>query len=380
MESNELQGLFEALPCVAMVFSKDGKLRYCNDAAQEVMGQVQKVRNTLTDVFTVQSAELIERYLNLGTTENEDLQELLEIKSSYQFPLEMAFQLRWWVRPETEPLLILTANKPKVVSSEHARLEEDYRTLRSIIETLNIPTWCIEYSEPVDLSGSDKEIIRQVFENDSRWYMCNKAMARLYDIPDDLDFNKHPVRINFPRSPQNEAFIQELIDNDYFVDDALSIDTSHDGSLMYISNTVRTHIEHGLMRRMWGTCRDITRDRRMEAQMKQRENEMRGVLSSVPEVIVVVDGQSVLQGANPAFEHQLGWRIDDWLGKELTQVVNLKPYTMRNKEMRSGAAQRFIVPVSCADKKTRNFDTSLAYFDDDINSNWFVGVLRQVEG
>lgn len=379
MESAELSGLYGALPCVVMAFTQGGELAHCNAIAKELMGPTDKDKITLADIFASQSAQLLKQHLNAGCNKNNELQEILEINSSYQFSLELLAQIRWWLPSEGEPLLILTAIEPKLLPEKHSKLEKDYRTLRSLIETSATPTWCIEYTEPVDLNVSDKEIIRQVFENDSHWYMCNKAMARLYDIPDDLDFNKQPVRMNFPRSPQNEAFIQELIDCGFFIDEALSVDSSHDGRLMYIANTVRPHIEFGMLHRMWGTSRDITQDKRKEAQLKQRENEMREVLSSVPDIILVVDEKLVLQGANPAFEKQLGWRIDDWLGKKLTQVVDLQPYTMQKKEMMSGGARRFVVPIFCADNKTRNFDASLAHFVDDLNGDRFVGVLRQVE-
>lgn len=376
MDETEFLELLRVLPFMVMVFSRSGKLRYLNMNAQETLGQRLGEDSTIADIFSDQSAEVLNTHLLGDYQKAGELQEILEINSSSRFSLEILAQLKWWTPADGQPLLVLSAVDARAQLREHVKLQDDYRTLRSLIETSATPTWCIEYTEPVDLNTSDTEIIRQVFENDSHWYMCNKAMARLYDLPDDLDFNKLPVRRNFPRSPKNEAFVQELIDNDFIADDALSIDINYDGSRMYIANTVRPHIECGMLRRMWGTSRDITQDKRKETQLRQREHEMREVLSSVPDVILVVDEKLVLQAANPAFEKELGWRIDDWLGKTLEEVVDFRPYVMTKKEIKNDNAKRFVVPVLCADQQIRNYHASFAYFSDDLNGGRYVSVLR----
>src|SRR5439155_4366405 len=117
----------------------------------------------------------------------------------------------------------------------------------------------IEYTEPVDVTQPEAEIVRQVFENDCHWSMCNRAMAHLYNLPDDLDFNRQPVSTYFRRSPENEAFVRQLIAENFQVDAAPAIDVRHDGTLAHVENSVRAHIESGLMVRMWGTVRDMTR-------------------------------------------------------------------------------------------------------------------------
>ncbi len=84
--------------------------------------------------------------------------------------------------------------------------------LKSFAQLSSEAMWCIEFSEPVDLALCDDEIVRQVFENDCHWRLCNESMARIYNLPPGLDFNKQPVSQYFPRNPENEAFVRQIIE------------------------------------------------------------------------------------------------------------------------------------------------------------------------
>jgi hypothetical protein len=74
-----------------------------------------------------------------------------------------------------------------------AGLESKVKMLDTVIETSAEAMWCMEFSEPVNLRSSAQEIVRQVFENKCHWIMCNQAMARLFDLPDGVDFIRQPV-------------------------------------------------------------------------------------------------------------------------------------------------------------------------------------------
>lgn len=157
------------------------------------------------------------------------------------------------------------------VRAGYVRLAEDNALLRNIVEDAAEAHWCIEFVEPVDVAQPRAEIVRQIFENQSVWRMCNRAMADLHDLPRDVDFNSQSVRLYWPRNPQNEAFAERIIDNDYAIDRAVSIDLSHDGTQMYLENDVRAEIADGYLRRLWGNCRDVSdRERRLKEQAPSR--------------------------------------------------------------------------------------------------------------
>ena len=262
-------------------------------------------------------------------------------------------------------------------SEEQCRLlEEKYSTLFEMTKASTTPTWCIEFTEAVVLNSSTSEVVRQVFQNQCYWSMCNTAMADLYGLPDDLDFNNQPVNLYFPRSEDNEDFVLELIDNDFSVDRSLSVDTNYDGALVYIENTVRAKIRDGCLHRIWGTARDVTEDKRKHDRLVRRESEMRGVLSSVPDVILVVDSAATLLGANPAFESSLGWSVDDWLGRDISELVDLRACFKEISGEGNMGPIRFTVSIKPAIGEALDFDISLTDMFDEIRNDCYVVVMR----
>lgn len=144
------------------------------------------------------------------------------------------------------------------VGSHYDQLATDFLLLSNIIRCAKEAHWAIVFLEPVDTTQGREEIIRQVFENQSVWRMCNPALSRLYGLPEDMDLNTQSVRLYWPRSPENEAFVGHIIDGNYSVDDAISVDRKHDGTNLYVSNDVRADIVDGFLVRLWGNIRNVT--------------------------------------------------------------------------------------------------------------------------
>ena len=200
------------------------------------------------------------------------------------------------------------------------RLENE--VLRSFVDTSRDALFCIEFLEPVDLTAPEPEIIRQVFENECVWRLCNSAMASLYKLPKDRDFNAQNVRFVFPRNPENERFVRELIEADFDLDGALSLDQDYEGRKVYMENDVRGQISEGMLQRMMGTVRNISQQKIREQELTERLNAMSDVLSAIPDPVLVVGSDGVLQAANPALEWRYGWHLDDLLGQPVRSIVH----------------------------------------------------------
>ncbi len=238
--------------------------------------------------------------------------------------------------------------------------------LQGFIEASTEAMWCMEYTEPVDLTASEPEIVRQVFENDCHWNMCNRAMARLYGLPEDLDFNRQRVSLYFPRSAQNEAFVRQLIENNFHVDDAPSTDTRHDGTLMYVENSVRCRVENGKIVRMWGTARDITEFWTAQNRMAQREREVREILEALPDAVIVIDKGKRVLAVNPAFETTFGWQPQQVLGRDVSQIIDLESGDQKQApRWFAGAQQRVLTDVARADGEPLACDVRIAPLQDD---------------
>jgi PAS domain S-box-containing protein len=209
-------------------------------------------------------------------------------------------------------------------SGHLAALESKVRMLDTLIETSAEAMWCMEYSEPVNLRSSAPEIVRQVFENKCYWVMCNQAMARLFDLPDAADFIRQPVSNYFRRNPENEAFVRQLIDTNFHIDSAPSLEYRHSGKVIYVENSVRSHIQGDLMVRWWGTVRDITEFRMTQNVLNARRREVTEILSALPDAVLVVDISRRAIGVNPAFEASFGWSAEEILGKDVAPIIDLE--------------------------------------------------------
>jgi PAS domain S-box-containing protein len=259
-----------------------------------------------------------------------------------------------------------------------ASLEEALDVADGCIEASPVAMWCIEYTEPVDLNAAEQEIVRQVFENDCHWRMCNQAMARLYNLPDGLDFNRQRVSSYFPRSAENEAFIRQAIDAHFHIDAAPAVDVRHDGTLMHVENSVRCRIEDGKLVRMWGTVRDITETRLAHDRLVQREQEVIAILSALPDAVLVVDQSGIAVAINPAFETAFGWQAEDVLGKQVSPIIDLSSESDRGGWPPGQFAQRWRTAVKHANGRGVDCDIRMAPLRHDDLLRGLVLSLRPV--
>jgi PAS domain-containing protein len=137
------------------------------------------------------------------------------------------------------------------------RLEAENRLLRRIADAGHEAHWCIEFAEPIPLTLPEDEIVFRVFSRPSYWRLCNQAMSRLYGLPHQVDLADQSVRLYWPRSAPNEAFVRQIIAADYSIDGAVSVDHRHDGTQLVVENDVRADIEDGCLVRLWGNCRPL---------------------------------------------------------------------------------------------------------------------------
>lgn len=202
-----------------------------------------------------------------------------------------------------------------------ARLAEENAVLSSILEASDDAGWCMEWTEPVDLSAPEQEIIRQVFDNGPRWRLCNGAMARLYRTPEGQDFNQRPVHETFPRSRENEDFVRRLIHADFDINGSPSRDLRYDGMFIEVENDVRGHIRGNQLYRMWGTVRDVSKHARRTAVLREEIGVLEAMLDGLPEALLVLDAQGQLLHANLAAEELFGLPRDQLLDRMLPDLL-----------------------------------------------------------
>lgn len=234
----------------------------------------------------------------------QDLELTLIRHSGGLLPVLASGILEW--RTEPTPRLHLIKMPLGSLTRRVNELQNANEVMSQMLYSAKVAYWCIEFAEAVDMTQTPDEIVRQVFENRSYWRMCNRAMAEVYEMPADVDFNQQPVRLYWPRSPANEEFVRRLVETGFCVDGALSVDRRHDGSPAYVENDVRAAIHNGSLLRMWGSIRDVSQELRMQHDAEQRIDALRRVFDAVPDAVVVIDEELQPQWRNAAFENTFG--------------------------------------------------------------------------
>jgi PAS domain S-box-containing protein len=269
-----------------------------------------------------------------------------------------------------------------LVDTEHkslvAELENRAEMLAGFIEASSEAMWCMEFNDPVDLRASEEEIVRQVFENQCHWRMCNAAMARLYSLPEDMDFNRQPVRSYFRRNPENETFVRQLIHSRFRIDAAPSVEYGHDDRMFYGENSVRCHVERDHIVRMWGTVRDVTELRKSQNKLEDKERAMRGILGALPDAVLVVDMSRRVIAMNPAFETTFGWTAESVLGRDVSPIIDLDARRPGKSRWFAQTDSRWIADVADAAHRKIRCDVRMAPVPADGHPQ-FVLSLRVVQ-
>ena len=193
--------------------------------------------------------------------------------------------------------------------------------LAGMLEASSDACWCMEFGVPVDLTTSDAEVVRQVFENEPRWRFCNAAMAALYLLPGDQSLTGRPVSEIFPRNAQNEAFILELLARGFEANGVPALDRRYDGVEIHVENDVRAHVHHGKMMRMFGIVRDVGKHYLREADLRERLAEYKRLINLLPDAVIGTDVDGRVMLANAAALLRLGRSQDGLVGQSLVEVL-----------------------------------------------------------
>ncbi|PWE53200.1 hypothetical protein DEM27_26390 [Metarhizobium album] len=239
------------------------------------------------------------------------------------------------IRDGARGLAVVKQPLPAEVLGIGPELVERVEILSQMIGAATEACWCIEFLEPVDISLSEEEIVERVFTNESRWRACNEAMARLYRVPEGLDFNMQPVSRYFPNTEVNRKMVRDLVRANYRLDHAAAVDRRHDGSEMLVENDFRAAIQNGLLVRLWGTTRDIGPSRIREQQLSDRADSMLDILSATPDPILVISEEGIVLAANPAVETAWGRAGEQILGRPIQGFVETRHATEKLRQAAS---------------------------------------------
>ncbi len=206
--------------------------------------------------------------------------------------------------------------------AEPADSQSEFAILKSMISASADACWCMEFGIPVDLTAPDREVVRQVFDNDPYWRFCNESMEKLYRLPVEINILDRPVHEIFERNDQNMKFVENLLRNGFEINAAPALDKRYDGSDIYVENDVRAYIEDAKLYRIFGVVRDVTKQRRRENILIDQLSLSNTIFTILPEAMIAVDSQELIVAANPAADSLFTDLSDTLVGTQLS--IHLK--------------------------------------------------------
>jgi PAS domain S-box-containing protein len=159
----------------------------------------------------------------------------------------------------------------KTIENALRESEERYRTFIAQ-STEGIRRYDLAEPIPVDLPG-DEQVRRMI----AKMYIaeCNDAFAQMYGLNDASQLlGKHLADLHLENDPANLSSLYEFIRSGYKITDAEAHELDFQGKEhYYLVNTIGI-IENGYLIRAWGTQRDITERKRIEAEIRQLNEQL----------------------------------------------------------------------------------------------------------
>lgn len=256
---------------------------------------------------------------------------------------------------------------------------------RWLIENTSDAVWRFELDEPIPVDLPEDEQLDRCFRL-AYLAECNAAMATMYGYPSrEALVGMRLPELMPPDKPENIEYLRAFARNGYRIAEAESSEVAADGSPRYFVNSLIAEVTDGHLVRAWGTSRDVTAQKRTEAELRQSRAMLRTVLDNLPLGVFWKDRESSFLGMNAVGMRAAGFAgPDDVVGKtdfDLPGVTHEQAEFFRAKDrevVESGQPQHDILePITRADGSTRWLNTHkipLLDADGDV-----VGVLGTAE-
>ncbi|MBI1723732.1 MAG: PAS domain S-box protein [Gemmatimonadetes bacterium] len=180
--------------------------------------------------------------------------------------------------------VVITARDITERLRAEAALRESDERYRAFIRNSSEGIWRGEVEPPMDTTLPEGEQVAYLGRH-TRLAESNDAFAQMYGLDKAGDFVGTWIwEVHVP-SPENEASVRAFVRSGYRQLEAVSHELDARGREKYFLNSRLGIVEDGRLVRIWGTQRDITERRRVEAALRESDERYRAFIQQSSEGI-----------------------------------------------------------------------------------------------
>ena len=202
-------------------------------------------------------------------------------------------------------------------------IEESEQRYKMFVQQSTEGIWRIELDEAKPVSTPVEEMISYCMTN-AYLAECNDAFAKMYGYESAEKIIGVPLQVLMPKTnPGNVEYIRKFFTNNFKLEDDISCESDKDGNKLFFLNNLIGIIEGDMIKRAWGTQRNITEQKITEESLLASEEQYRYLFNNNPSCIFVWDPHTLkILEVNQAAIEAYGYSKKEFL--QLT-VLDIRP-------------------------------------------------------
>ncbi|HEY1052694.1 MAG TPA: histidine kinase dimerization/phospho-acceptor domain-containing protein, partial [Prosthecobacter sp.] len=150
-------------------------------------------------------------------------------------------------------------------AEEVRKSEERYR---AFIANSSEGIWRLEFEPPLDITLPVEQQVEHAYAH-GRMAECNDVMARMYGLEKGSELLGSTLDAMLPQAdPAAREFVASIIRAGYRATEVESAERDVHGGMVHFSNTMAGVVEDGLLKRIWGTQRDVSERHRAQEHVR----------------------------------------------------------------------------------------------------------------